>query len=208
MELTELSLATSQRSVHQKISGCYSSSTSESEGLYFSSRKRKYFADHHQHQHHHHPYSLNNGGNNIGVFEPNQTSVDLQAKDPLPLDWEQCLDLESGRMYYLNRKTLKKSWTWPKDQKLDLELNMSADHLSSDQYINTLDHRSNMSSAAASTNNMVALACTNCHLLVILSKSSPCCPNCKFVHSLRTQPTPQRTPVSQVKTHNTLSLLI
>ena len=23
-----------------------------------------------------------------------QTSVDLQLKDPLPLDWEQCLDLE------------------------------------------------------------------------------------------------------------------
>ncbi|EPS72687.1 hypothetical protein M569_02076 [Genlisea aurea] len=27
-------------------------------------------------------------------------------------------------------------------------------------------------------------ACSNCHLLVIMCRSSPTCPNCKFVHSL------------------------
>ncbi|KAI3880884.1 hypothetical protein MKX03_032709 [Papaver bracteatum] len=29
---------------------------------------------------------------------------------------------------------------------------------------------------------MVAAACMRCHMLVMLSKSSPCCPNCKFIH--------------------------
>lgn len=29
---------------------------------------------------------------------------------------------------------------------------------------------------------MVATVCTHCHMLVMLCKSSPACPNCKFVH--------------------------
>ncbi|CAL1404633.1 unnamed protein product [Linum trigynum] len=144
--------------------------------------------------------------------------VDLQILDRevmknnrhLPLDWEQCLDLHSGTMYYFNRKTSRKSWNWPKDAyrddendlnngSLDLELNISSS--SSNKYYNNnivSDHHHQIPASSPSpseegnistsddkdNNNMVALACLNCHLLVILSKSSPCCPNCKYVHSL------------------------
>lgn len=31
-----------------------------------------------------------------------QASVDLQLKDPLPLDWEQCLDLEVSISFSIN----------------------------------------------------------------------------------------------------------
>ncbi|GAB2232275.1 hypothetical protein Droror1_Dr00011307 [Drosera rotundifolia] len=31
-------------------------------------------------------------------------------------------------------------------------------------------------------NEMVATVCSRCHMLVILCKSSPACPNCKFMH--------------------------
>ncbi|KAM3357329.1 hypothetical protein P3S68_024043 [Capsicum galapagoense] len=134
-----------------------------------------------------------------------QPSVDLQLKDPLPLDWEQCLDLESGRMYYLNRKTQRKTWDWPKDQKLDLELNMSS---SFNQHQETMDgHAQYYSKKVNKSNNsssssMIALPCSNCHLLVIVSQSSPCCPNCKYVHSLKDNAT-----TSTSKCYDTLSLL-
>ncbi|KAF2322242.1 hypothetical protein P3X46_010313 [Hevea brasiliensis] len=199
MELTELSLAPSQ----------LNNSSSESENNFASSssssRKRKFFSDHHLLR---------------SAVPPFQTSiVDLHVKDPLPPDWEQCLDLESGKMYYLNRKTLRKSWNWPNvDQKLDLELNISPlsdcpDHHQQcrrSNYINSssLEEYSKklQASSSCSNNNMVALACLNCHLLVILSRSSPSCPNCKYVHSLPTPQTPQ-PKISPTKSLNTLSLL-
>ncbi|KAA8531339.1 hypothetical protein F0562_006048 [Nyssa sinensis] len=135
-----------------------------------------------------------------------QTNVDLQLKDPLPLDWEQCLDLESGRMYYLNRKTLRKSWEWPKDQKLDLDLNISSSNNEQCSASKTLQDSKRQH--FSSNSNMVALACLNCHLLVIVSKSSPSCPNCKYVHSLPTQQSPSSSKVhTTVKSLDTLSLL-
>ncbi|KAJ6764194.1 BOMB/KIRA PROTEINS [Salix koriyanagi] len=74
-------------------------------------------------------------------------------------------------MCYLNRKTLKKSWSWPKNQKLDLELNMSTIPNCPDQWNNSRSspEESNNKNHASRNNNMVALACSNCHLLVILS---------------------------------------
>uniref|UniRef100_A0A0A9GNA2 Uncharacterized protein n=1 Tax=Arundo donax TaxID=35708 RepID=A0A0A9GNA2_ARUDO len=36
----------------------------------------------------------------------------------------------------------------------------------------------------SSGGNIMAMPCANCHLLVMLCKSSPSCPNCKFVQPL------------------------
>ncbi|OVA01676.1 WW domain [Macleaya cordata] len=179
MDDTELSLAPSQVVTNTQSMNC-SSSESEAD----SSKKRKYYWDHFK-------------------TEPSliKTSIELQHKDPLPVDWEQCLDLESGRMYYLNRKTLRRSWNWPKEQKLDLELNMSTltssdgSNSSSEMLVGSKKHNS------SSSNNMFAVACLKCHLLVMLCKSSPSCPNCKYVNPLPTQQSPRP------KTFNTLSLL-
>lgn len=135
-----------------------------------------------------------------------QASVDLQRKDPLPLDWEQCLDLESGRMYYLNRKTLRKTWDWPKDQKLDLELNISSSF--NHHHQETMDdhhYYSKKQNKSSSSSSMIALPCSNCHLLVIVSQSSPCCPNCKYVHSLLSNK--DNATTSTPKCYDTLSLL-
>lgn len=106
-------------------------------------------------------------------------------------------------MYYLNRKTLKKSWIRPKEQALNLELNIAT-------LVNS-DVNASLGSAAldepkkhaSSGGNMVAVVCANCHLLVMLCKSSPSCPNCKYVHSL--QPPPRQ--MEAVKPVETLSLL-
>ncbi|XVF37803.1 hypothetical protein REPUB_Repub20aG0042300 [Reevesia pubescens] len=191
MELTELSLTSNQCVIADKSCN-FSSSSDHHHQADFDinpSKKRKLFPDH-----------LLNAGTQF------QTSVDLQVKDPLPLDWEQCLDLESGKMYYMNRKTLKKTWNWPKDQKLDLELNISPRSNCSEQCNGSSSLEDSNKQHYSSGTNMVALACLNCHLLVILSKSSPACPNCKYVHSLPTLQT-QPPKVSPIKSLNTLSLL-
>ncbi|CAA6660116.1 unnamed protein product [Spirodela intermedia] len=138
---------------------------------------------------------------------PSQTAIELQLKKPLPLDWEQCLDLQSGRMYYLNRKTFKRSWSWPKNQGLDLELNISPPQNSEGiAGTNSLDDSRKQSYSA---NSMVAVACLRCHLLVMLSRSSPSCPNCKYVHPLL-PPAQQLSPSTvddSPRSPETLSLL-
>uniref|UniRef100_A0A1D1YBP3 E3 ubiquitin-protein ligase Itchy n=1 Tax=Anthurium amnicola TaxID=1678845 RepID=A0A1D1YBP3_9ARAE len=136
-----------------------------------------------------------------------QTGIELQLKDPLPLDWEQCLDLQSGRMYYLNRKTLKRTWDFPNDQTLDLELNISPPlSLEGNRSPSTLDSSREENFSATS---MVAVACLKCHLLVMLCRSSPSCPNCKYVHSLlppAQQPAPSKVD-RRPRSLETLSLL-
>lgn len=116
--------------------------------------------------------------------------------------------LQSGRIYYMNRKTLKKSWLRPKEEHiLDLELNISTGS-TPDGNKNTVT-RENPERITSPAGNMVAIACANCHLLVMLSKSSPSCPNCKFMHSLlpvMPQPPPPRQ-IQSVKSLETLSLL-
>lgn len=115
--------------------------------------------------------------------------------------------LQSGRMYYLNRETLRKSWNWPKDQKLDLELNIATHSNCSEKSSSSYDKLDGSKKKySSSSSNMMALPCLNCHLLVILSRSSPSCPNCKYFHSIPSeQSPPPRVPV--VKSLNTLSLL-
>ena len=79
MEFPELSLAPTQAFVN-KNGNIGLSLESEAN----ASRKRKLFQDHH--------HNLLVTTNNTHAQPP--LSVDLQLKDPLPLDWEQCLDLE------------------------------------------------------------------------------------------------------------------
>ena len=101
--------------------------------------------------------------------------------------------MQSGRMYYLNRKTLKKSWVRPREQSVNLDLNISttaavdscaaADGAAAPAPDED-EPRKPTGPALFSGGNMVAVPCANCHLLVMLFKSSPSCPNCKFVQPL------------------------
>jgi hypothetical protein len=116
--------------------------------------------------------------------------------------------MQSGRMYYLNRKSLKKSWTRPRVQSVNLDLNMSTT-AATDMTATAVPSETE---PKRSGGNMVA-RCTNCHLLVMLSKSSPACPNCKFVQPLAPATSPQPLMVARrrldtaVKPLETLSLL-
>lgn len=110
-------------------------------------------------------------------------------------------------MYYLNRKTLKRSWSWPKNQGLDLELNISPPQDS--EGIAGTDSLDDSRKQRYLANSMVAVACLRCHLLVMLSRSSPSCPNCKYVHPLL-PPAQQLSPSTvddSPRSPETLSLL-
>ncbi|KAI3975330.1 hypothetical protein MKX01_033570 [Papaver californicum] len=137
MDDTELSLAPSTQS---KNSSSYESETD-------SPKKRKYYWD-------------------DVKKEPSFTSLELQLKDPLPLDWEQCLDLQ-----------------------------MEAAAVA----LSLLEGSKKQNSSSSST--MFAVACLKCHLLVMLCKSSPSFPNCKYVNPLPTQQSP-RPKTSTPSTHS------
>ncbi|CAN1253283.1 hypothetical protein LINPERPRIM_LOCUS8274 [Linum perenne] len=93
-------------------------------------------------------------------------------------------------MYYMNRKTSRKSWNMPPnhnnedDRDLDLELNISSSNNNNNHANSSTDNNNKLLVGTTDSScNMVALACSNCHLLVIVSKSAPSCPNCKYIHS-------------------------
>lgn len=109
--------------------------------------------------------------------------------------------MQSGKMYYLNRKTLKKSWSWPKGHKLDLELNISTAPNSDERTTPVAQEKIN------SGERMVAVACPQCHLLVMISKISPSCPNCKHLHAFPSSQESNYSYVGKIKPLETLSLL-
>ncbi|KAG0460259.1 hypothetical protein HPP92_023387 [Vanilla planifolia] len=131
--------------------------------------------------------------------------VDLQVTNPLPIDWEQCLDLHSGRMYYLNRRSLKKTWVKPKKQRLDLDLNIANFPVSDGKKSGFLTQEEKKMQSSCGSGGMVAIVCLNCHLLVLLYLSSPSCPNCKYMHTLL--PSPPQQKMEAIKSPETLSLL-
>jgi hypothetical protein len=119
-------------------------------------------------------------------------------------------------MYYLNRKTLTKSWVRPREQSVNLDLNISTAAIVDTTPAPDEGTELTKRPPGGANSNMVAVPCANCHLLVMLCKSSPSCPNCKFVQPLAPatprgamppQPPAHRRLHAAVKPLETLSLL-
>ncbi|XP_074378548.1 uncharacterized protein LOC141720088 [Apium graveolens] len=133
---------------------------------------------------------------------------------PLPLEWQRCLDIKSGQLYFYNTKTHKRTYSDPRINveppsdsscmSLDLQLNLDygkkydeddrcsnkSSKLSDDRFVDL--HGDNYTSSLkrypswltieGDQREMVTAVCKKCHMLVIMCKSYPTCPNCKFVH--------------------------
>lgn len=147
--------------------------------------------------------------------------MELHLETPLPLEWQRCLDIQSGQIHFYNTRTHTRTSKDPRrspeppspvHMSLDLELNLPCD--SSVRKVDATDHQlfnkhnsvgptragsvdkkinssggltRNLSWLAVEENDqqdqeMVATVCMRCHMLVMLCKSSPACPNCKFMH--------------------------
>lgn len=144
----------------------------------------------------------------------------LHLETPLPLEWQRCLDIKSGQIYFYNTRTQKRTSrdprlsdpeppTHPVHMSLDLELNLlpcgSPEKFNQhdDNFVsnsNSFTKRNNESKGLITRSpswltfdvdqqEMVTAVCKKCHMLVMMSKSLPTCPNCKFVHPLDETPT-------------------
>ncbi|KAK1278330.1 hypothetical protein QJS04_geneDACA019664 [Acorus gramineus] len=136
--------------------------------------------------------------------------VDFHLETPLPLEWQRCLDIQSGEIHFYNTRTHKRTSRDPRLRSpspprllcLDLELNLNFEssptiHAS---HAEEEDHREMMRDDSFTQmgdsrllqppslvedgrrGEMVAAVCMRCHMLVMLCKSAPSCPNCKFMH--------------------------
>ncbi|KAJ9673824.1 hypothetical protein PVL29_023398 [Vitis rotundifolia] len=152
--------------------------------------------------------------------------IELQLETPLPLEWQRCLDIQSGQIHFYNTRTHKRTSRDPRaspeplspgPMSLELELNLPCDSLRRNRPDDNMgkwnsgspSHNSkeslqkkNPGGVACSPSwlafegdnqEMVAAVCKRCHMLVMLCKSSPACPNCKFMHS------PDQTPPNLFK---------
>ncbi|XP_026383005.1 uncharacterized protein LOC113278359 [Papaver somniferum] len=136
---------------------------------------------------------------------------ELQPKQNYLSDFH---DLQFGRRYNLSKNPImmkKKSCNndnWQhKHQKLDLELSLSNSDDDDARSSKSSEVLEDLSTKSSSISNMVAMGCLKCNLLVMVSKSFPSCPNCKFVNSIPKNHYYQSPPRKVAKSLHTLSLL-
>ncbi|CAL4913022.1 unnamed protein product [Urochloa decumbens] len=139
---------------------------------------------------------------------------------PLPPEWQRCLDIQSGQIHYYNTRTQKRTWKDPRGEPdyraaagdddeddsancappgLDLELNLtfSPRRAPPAHQEKAKKPRPAAPPAAEDSREMVAAVCVRCHMLVMMCRASPACPNCKFLHtptSRAAPPPPEREP--------------
>ncbi|KAI3930829.1 hypothetical protein MKX01_037275 [Papaver californicum] len=156
-------------------------------------------------------------------------------ENPLPSEWQRCLDIQSGEIHFYNTRTHKrtckdprlllstspKKSSNPNHKGLDLELNLGyessvethADDNPTDNLMSSCDHKtqdafkdkptkslggsSHWLSIEVDHKEMVAAVCMSCHMLVMFCKSSPSCPNCRFMHPLEQIPSSSTTSLSK-----------
>ncbi|KAL5705258.1 hypothetical protein ACHQM5_023587 [Ranunculus cassubicifolius] len=139
--------------------------------------------------------------------------IDFHLQRSLPLDWKQCLDIKSGEVQ--EKRTCKDPRKTPAPMSLDLELNLpynwtkpvsdepdsrlSLDSSPSPKKSESLSRCTSWMAFEEDHKEMVTAVCMRCNMLVMLCKSSPTCPNCKFVHP------PEKNPICNFKPR--LSLL-
>ncbi|XP_022972321.1 uncharacterized protein LOC111470894 [Cucurbita maxima] len=103
-----------------------------------SRHRRRRHHDHHQQQQH----APNSSSSHL--LQP-PTTLDLNSHISLPYHWEQCLDLKTGEIYYINWRNGMKAKEDPRS--------ITEDHYSEDYYYFDDDDDSDESSTESSNNN-------------------------------------------------------
>lgn len=138
-------------------------------------------------------------GDEIGVggqkLKPSGIGIELHVESPLPPEWQQCLDLQTGQIYYYNSATQTKTWHDPREKtavagsqsmQLDLQMNLPENGQTwKQQQKEEVAGRRNLSDLFdENSGEMIAVACAQCHMFVMFYKAFPSCPNCKYVHPI------------------------
>ncbi|RZC93476.1 hypothetical protein C5167_007287 [Papaver somniferum] len=111
--------------------------------------------------------------------------IELNSDIPLPLKWEQCLDLKTGEVYYRNKETGKKSRRDPR--KAITKFRGRNDYLVKEENSSDSEQRSpspSTSSSKAKRNDtrrdqvLVVAGCKSCMMYFMLPKYVVDCPKC------------------------------
>lgn len=109
---------------------------------------------------------------------------------------------QSGRIHFYNTRTSERTTKVPRSSttthappaetsiSLDLELNLGCDSPPTAKLTRHNRNDKVLLQEDTEPREMVAAACMRCHMLVMMSKSSPSCPNCKFLHETHVGSTP------------------
>ncbi|CAA7401683.1 unnamed protein product [Spirodela intermedia] len=150
----------------------------------------------------------NDGGGDSGSAAVASSDVDLHLDTPLPPEWQRCLDIQSGKIHFYNTRTQRRTSRDPRRSaadepppvSLDLELNLTCETSppscpsGGGVWVNKRPEKGPAAAGAAhckapswasldtGAGEMVAAVCGRCHMLVMMSRLSPSCPNCKFSH--------------------------
>lgn len=128
--------------------------------------------------------------------------VELHLDTPLPVEWQRCLDIKSGQIHFYNTRTQTRTPMDPRTSpeppssrpSLDLELNLTCEpprgHAERAEQeaggarcgSGGMSRSLSWVSLDADQQEMVAAVCMRCHMLVVMCKAAPSCPNCKLVH--------------------------
>lgn len=76
---------------------------------------------------------------------------------------------------------------------LDLELNLNSQSMRNGGESKKKSDGAWKQGHGCPQQEMIARVCMQCHLLVMVLKSSPTCPNCKFIHPIDLQTPPTTT---------------
>ncbi|GAV71491.1 hypothetical protein CFOL_v3_14985 [Cephalotus follicularis] len=152
---------------------------------------------HHQHHHHHHQTSGLEGEGDVGIgrsstsddapenyLQNNDTTLELNSHLSLPYNWEQCLDLKTGEIYYINWRNGMKAKEDPRTL-----AGYSGDYYSEDDSSYDCEASSSESSPSSSREHytrvekqkgdvLVVAGCKSCLMYFMVPKPVEDCPKC------------------------------
>ncbi|RZC43404.1 hypothetical protein C5167_036353 [Papaver somniferum] len=116
--------------------------------------------------------------------------IELNSDIPLPLKWEQCLDLKTGEVYYRNKETGKKSRRDPR--KAITKFRCRNDYLVKEENSSDSEQRSQSPSPSTSSSKakrndtrrdqvLVVAGCKSCMMYFMLPKYVVDCPKCSGI---------------------------
>ncbi|CAM8954208.1 unnamed protein product [Rhodiola kirilowii] len=121
--------------------------------------------------------------------EKDVITIDLNSETPLPYNWEQCLDLKTGEIYFINRRNGMKTVEDPRGMSWyyyyyseDEDEDEIEDDDGSSEYETDEDHHNGSGSTEAvnggEENVLVVAGCRSCLMYYMVSKQVKDCPKC------------------------------
>ncbi|XP_050221013.1 protein CURLY FLAG LEAF 1 [Mercurialis annua] len=159
--------------------------------------ERSSSSDHHHHHHHVHDHS-NNNNLQISNSSSSDTTLELNSHVSLPCHWEQCLDLKTGEIYYINWRNGMKAKEDPReitqeyngdyyyteeednedDSSCDSEESSSESSPSPCSTFNNNNNNNNRVQQQKEDHVLVVGGCKSCLMYFMVPKQVQDCPKC------------------------------